>query len=67
MSATERLEEERTAKFLHGLTELSRTLGIGIAVGVPEQAATLFVLERDDCDDFTRTYRIDGDGKLLFD
>ena len=58
---------ERTAQFLSGLTELSRKLGIGIAVGVAEQAPTLFVLDRDDCDDFTRVYRIDDEARLFFD
>jgi hypothetical protein len=59
--------EEKTTEFLAALTELSRTYGLGIAVGVAGQPATLFILERDDCDDFNRRYKIDTEGRLLFD
>jgi hypothetical protein len=56
-------EEYRMAQFATALTELSRQYGLGIA-GRPE----LFVMESDrDCDDFTRSYRIDAEGRLLFD
>ncbi len=54
--------EEKTAKFLSDLTDLSRKHGIGIA-GEP----LLFVMETDECDDFGRTYRTDELGKLWFD
>ncbi len=50
---------EKTTQFLHALTELSRSLGIGIT-GEP----TLFLMDRDDYD---RLYKIDGESKLAFD
>lgn len=58
---------EKTTQFLAALTELSRESGLGIALGVTGQAPTLFVLENDECNDFSRTYRLDEEGRLLFD
>jgi len=54
---------EKLERFAAALTALSREYGIGIA-GEP----WLFDMETDrDADDFSRTYQIDAEGRLIFD